>query len=331
VESHLSATYNRVVELEIRHLRYFLTLAEETSFTRAAKRLGIAQSALSAQVQRIERHLGVPLVRRGARRMDLTLAGEQLAARAKTILDSVQAAEAAVRSEPDGVRLRLGCFRAAWWPNELSQTIEDNAGGVRVVTEPIDPEAGLREVRAGRLDACLYYDFPVHPLPLPAGLSAAAILREPIWVALPAGHPSVDNAQVNLSDLDGADWLLHPGGSYLRRVVENLCQQAGFTPRPVTIGDSWDIAAMVSQGRGVVFCTPTIVPRETFFTRPLNPVHWRRIFVAWRTDDLAVPVVRQIAAAAAHLYSSHLRQVPGLAASPYAQPQIVDFGQDFPD
>lgn len=312
------------MELEIRHLRYFLTLTDEASFTRAAARLGIAQSALSAQIQRLERHLGVQLIRRVSRRLELTAAGEELAVRARAILASVHAAETAVRAQAGRTPLRVGCFRVAWWPHEMNGVVEDRMPGAQVVTETVDPADGLRQLVEGRLDVCLCFDFPFLPRDVPAALSSTEVLREPVWVALPAGHPAASADTVSLSALAGEDWLLQPRGSYLRRAVEHLCREAGFAPRAVASGDSWELAGLIAQGRGVTLCSPTVIPRDGFVTRPVDPVRWRRIFAAWRADRPTASAVPAVVAAFTHLYHHYLRQISGSAASPQAQPDPAD-------
>lgn len=313
------------MELEIRHLRYFLMLTDEASFTRAAARLGIAQSALSSQIQRLERHLGVQLIRRVSRRLELTAAGEELAVRARAVLASVHATETAVRAQAGRTPLRVGCFRSAWWPHELNRAIEDRLPpGVQVMTETVDPADGLRQLVEGRLDVCLCFDFPLLPRDVPAALSSTEVLLEPVWVALPAGHTAASADKVSLSALAGEDWLLQPRGSYLRRAVEHLCREAGFAPRVVASGDSWELAGLIAQGRGVTLCSPTVVPRDGFVTRPLDPVRWRRNFAAWRTGQPTATAVPAVVAAFTHLYRHYTRQIPGSAASPKAQPDPAE-------
>lgn len=101
--------------MELRHLRYFLAVAEERHFGRAAARLHMAQPPLSQQVRRLEEELGVILLRRTTRRVDLTPAGEAYLARVRTILDAVEAAGQEARRIDSGLegRLVLGCVGSA--------------------------------------------------------------------------------------------------------------------------------------------------------------------------------------------------------------------------
>ncbi|MFF5175790.1 LysR family transcriptional regulator [Micromonospora sp. NPDC000089] len=299
------------MELETRHLRYFLALADERSFTRASAHLGIAQSALSTQVQRLERHFGVPLVQRGGRRLVLTAAGEELATQARLILATIRGAEKSVRAQADVVVLRVGCHRSAWWPHEVTRVVEEQASGLRVQTETLDTADAVRQLAEGRLDLCVGADFPFLPLTPAAPLRFRELLREPVWVAVPAGHPHAHADLVPLAALTDDDWLTQPSGSYLRRGLERLCQDAGFAPRILACGESWDLSILLAQGRGVTLCSPLATASDGFVIRPTAPLAWRRIFAAWRpeaVDDRSVDVV---AAAVPSLHDQYAARVAG--------------------
>lgn len=299
------------MQLDIRHFRYFLALVDEGSFTRAAARLGIAQSALSGQVSRIERHLGVLLVRRGGRRLELTAAGEELAERARGILAAVRSAEVSVRAQAGRTLLRLGCCRGAWWPRELAGAVESRSPGARVLADTVDTVDGLRRLAEGLLDLYLAADLVTLPVTVPAGLLTRDVLREPVWAAVPAAHPLAGRPSVALADLADDDWLLQPRGSYLRQVVEHLCLEAGFAPKVAASGDPWELSVLMAQGAGVTLCAPLVVPVGDFVVRPLKPAHWRRIFLAWRPNGVADEVVPLVVEAFRATYEEYAGRVPG--------------------
>lgn len=299
------------MELETRHLRYFLALTDEGSFTRAAGVLGIAQSALSTQIRRIEKHLDVELVRRGGRRMELTAAGEELARQARVILATVRRAEDAVRAQARSVLVRVGCHRTAWWPHELTQAVQERDGDLRVRTDTVDTVEAVRQLTDGGLDLCVGADFPFLPLVPPNPLEFRELVREPVWVAVPAGHPYARADHVPLTALADDDWLLQPSGSYLRRGVEKLCLDAGFAPRVVACGDSWELSILLTQGRGVTLCSPLASAGDGFVTRPTSPQSWRRVFVAWRPETVTASTVDAVATAVRGLHDRHAARVPG--------------------
>src|SRR6188474_2251324 len=145
--------------MELRHLRYFVAIAEEHSFTRAAERLWVAQPGLSTQIRRLESELGVRLFERRPRGVDLTDAGELFLERARK---AVAAAELA-RSTGDDVRaglvgtLRLGIVTGAGWPHlgELLGRFGRDRPDVELTVVESYAGALLRDLRDGRLDAVL--------------------------------------------------------------------------------------------------------------------------------------------------------------------------------
>ncbi|MFF5175643.1 LysR family transcriptional regulator [Micromonospora sp. NPDC000089] len=294
----------------MRHLRYFLTLTEEHSFTRAAKSLGIAQSALSTQIRRIERHLDVELIRRGGRRMELTAAGEELARQARVVLAAVRGAEEAVRAEAGLLLLRMACYRTAWWPHELARIVQERDRNLRVRAGTVDTDDAVRQLASGGFDLCVGADFPALPLAPPEPLRFRELIREPVWVALPAAHPYAQADHVPLTALASDDWLVQPTGSYLRRATEQLCQDAGFAPRVVACGDSWELSKLLEQGRGVTLCSPLASAGDGFVIRPGRPPTWRRIFVAWRSETVTPSTVDAVCAAVHELHARHAVQVP---------------------
>ncbi|MCK2216272.1 LysR family transcriptional regulator [Actinomadura sp. ATCC 31491] len=173
--------------MELRQLAYFVAVAEEGGFGRAAERLGIVQSAVSQQVRRLERELGVPLFSRSTRHVRLSGAGERLLPEARAVLaaaDHVRGVAADVRAGAEGV-LRLGVVQGPG--DRLYRTLNALAGvaprlQVRPRRLPL-PER-LAAVRAGELDAAL-----VRALPTAPGLELLPIWTDPLYVALPADHP----------------------------------------------------------------------------------------------------------------------------------------------
>src|ERR1700745_1472080 len=143
--------------MELRHLRYFIAIAEERSFTGAAERLWIAQPGLSTQMRRLEAELRIQLFERHPRGIELTQAGELFLERARV---AVSAAEAALATGPDlesGVigSLRLGIAAEARWPlaSELLLQFGRESPGVELSVVETHGTMLWRDLRAGRLDA----------------------------------------------------------------------------------------------------------------------------------------------------------------------------------
>lgn len=198
--------------METRELRYFVAVAEELHFGRAADRLGIAQPPLSRAISQLERRLGATLLERTSRSVTLTAAGEVLLSEGRAALDAVAAAERRVRRTAEARRGRAGLVLAskAGAANELVAKLldryaaEPDAVAVEVLLcGPGEQEKTLRDGRADVAILHLPYDDT-------SGLDTEALLSEDPVVLLPAGHPLTARTDLRLADLDDVDGLPAP-------------------------------------------------------------------------------------------------------------------------
>ncbi|GAB3685897.1 LysR family transcriptional regulator [Angustibacter aerolatus] len=186
-------------DLETRELRYFVAVAEELHFGRAADRLGIAQPPLSRAVSRLERRLGVRLLDRDRRGATLTEAGRVLLREARTALDAVAAA--AERTRRAGQRHPLVLVTKAGASHELLRTLldavaaDDSAPPVEVVLCEVGEQA--RHLRDGRADVAIMHR-PVDDL---AGFDTEDLLTEGQVALLPAGHPLASRRSLTTADV----------------------------------------------------------------------------------------------------------------------------------
>src|ERR1700759_5637394 len=145
--------------MELRHLRYFVAIAEERSFTRPSERLWVAQPGLSTQIRRLESELGVRLFERHSRGVDLTAAGELFLERARTALAAADAARATGHDLEQGRvgRVRLGIVTGSGWAGASALLGHFGAERPAVELTVIEAYAGtlLRDLRDGRLDAMI--------------------------------------------------------------------------------------------------------------------------------------------------------------------------------
>ena len=225
-----------MVAVEIRQLRYFVAVAEELHFGRAAERLAVVQPAVSQQVGRLERELGVRLLERSSRRVALTGDGERLLAEARSALAAVERIRtvAAELAAGRGGTLRLGT--SAGLGERVRRGVARmrlNAPDLALVLVDGTVEAHTAAIRAGEVDIALVRG-PV----LARGLRAVGLWRDPVHVVLPADHPAASKDVVPIDTLAeltlrlperAADPALHDS-------VLAACRAAGFTPslgRPV--------------------------------------------------------------------------------------------------
>jgi DNA-binding transcriptional LysR family regulator len=221
--------------MELRHLRYFVAVAEEGHVTRAAERLGIQQPPLSQQIRALETELDVQLFRRKPRGVELTQAGDALLAEARLILDRVEHATSSARRAARGEagRIGLGCTSSASFHPLVPRVIRAFREAYPLIALSLE-EGGTAELveglRAERIDAA-FVRSPIGP----AGeLTVHSVLEEEMVAALPAGHRLGDAAsRLPLADLAGETFILYrrPLGPGLYDAIIAACQRAGFSPQ----------------------------------------------------------------------------------------------------
>ncbi|MEU5537991.1 LysR substrate-binding domain-containing protein [Streptomyces sp. NPDC020362] len=219
--------------MELRQLTYFVAVAEELHFGRAAERLHIVQSAVSQQIQRLERELGAELFDRSPRRVRLTAAGERLLPEARAVLAAADKARTAV-AEPAGLRIGTSTGLGAHLDRVLAAFAE-RAPDVPVDLVSLPVSERLARVAAGRLDAAF-----VRSAEPPPGVRVLPLWPDPLVAALPAVHPLAGRPDIDLADLAGLPLALTPrrNNPALVDLVVGACHAAGFEPLPGPVGGS---------------------------------------------------------------------------------------------
>ena len=272
---------------DLRQLRYFLAVAEELNFTRAAERLHIAQPPLSAAIRQMEEQLGVALLRRTSREVALTAAGRVLQERGRELLEHADAVYAAVREverAPTGT-LAVGVSPTARF--RLAPTVlaacATRAPGVMLYLREEATGVLMHELRAGRLDLALGFCAPDDN-----ALSRERLQDAPAVVHVPDGHPLAGRASVSLADLRDEPIIVAGGPDspgYTATIME-LCRRAGFTPR--TVADPYpDLGRQaVREGLGVVIYARGAFAHEvegSVFV-PIEPRVTLPFDLLWRPD-----------------------------------------------
>jgi DNA-binding transcriptional LysR family regulator len=224
--------------MELRQLHYFVTLAEELHFGRAAERLHIVQPAVSQQLRRLEAELGTKLVDRSTRRVALTAAGQRLLPEARAALAAVERARAAVAGPAP---LRLGTTTGLG--ERLPRLLARLDRPVELVRVPA--AARLRLVAAGSLDAALIRGEADAP-----GVRLEPVWTDPLLVALPAAHPLAGAEPLPLARLAELPLRLpaRDANPPLVDLVLGACRAAGFEPRRAPALDEQDMLAAIAAG-----------------------------------------------------------------------------------
>ncbi|WP_396899142.1 LysR substrate-binding domain-containing protein [Mycolicibacterium sp.] len=247
--------------MELRHLRYFVAVGEELHFGRAADRLHIAQPPLSQQIRQLERELGVSLLTRTTRSVELTPAGRAYLQRAIEILDAVGDAGGQARRIAAGVegRLVIGCVGSATYSllPQLVRALGESLPGVEVGLrgEMLAP-AQLEALRSGALDLAL-----LRPPVVGEGIFTETVRRDRLLVALPTNHSLAGQTELTVAALRDEDFVVHAGHgrSTMSNLVENICADAGFVPRVrQEVSETSTLVTLVAAGLGVA-----IVPDPT--------------------------------------------------------------------
>lgn len=247
--------------MELRHLRYFCAVAEELHFGRAAQRLHIAQPPLSQQIRQLEEELGVALLNRTTRSVELTAAGHAYYARAVAILDGVQDAGRQVRRIAEGTegRLTIGCVGSATYSllprlvRMLGETLPHVEIAIR--SEMLAP-AQVDALLVGDIDLAL-----LRPPVTDPRLTIETLRRDRLLVAVPSDHPLARHPKLGLAQLRDEPFVAHAGQgrSIMNMVMTAACADAGFTPRiRQEVMETSTLLTMVAAGFGVA-----IVPSPT--------------------------------------------------------------------
>jgi len=243
--------------MELRHLRYFVTVAEELHFGRAARRLNLSQPPLSRQVQRLEAELGVTLFDRDRHRVALTRAGALLLPEARRTLqraDGVARVADRIRSGDAG-RLRIGYVHSALYGTvpPLLRRFRAQVPGVQLAIRELVTSELVAAVDEDRLDVAF-----VRPPVGGDGLAARVVDEEPLVAVLPDDHDLAERPEIELSELAGEPFVLFPRplGEGLWDMIVQACVATGFTPRIVQESPQiHTIVGLVAAGVGV-----TLVP-----------------------------------------------------------------------
>lgn len=243
--------------MELRHLRYFIAVAEELHFGRAAQRLGISQPPLSQQIQALEDELGACLFERTNRRVALSAVGALFLPEARAVLAQLDKAVAVARRARQGElgELKVGFTSSAPFTSTIPRAIlafRQACPAVHLDLRELSSREVAEAVGAGLLQVGM-----IRPLdPLPDALEALELFDEPLVVVLPAGHPrAVEGATgIGLADLADEPFVFFPRsfGTGLYDQLLGLARAAGFTPRIVQeASEAMTLIGLVATGFGV--------------------------------------------------------------------------------
>jgi DNA-binding transcriptional LysR family regulator len=267
-------------EIELRYLWYFVSVAEDLNFSRAARRIGIAQPALSQQIHKLEDILGAKLFDRSARRVQLTEPGAQLLPDARRILADTAQTLHAIRRLGRG---EVGTLTIGFWPSTLFSKLpaavrryREQQPGIRIRLRELEATSGHSDgLRAGTFDLAVVREAAPEP-----GIDVVPVMVEPCVAVVPADHALAGRRTIPVRALRDEPFVLFPRevspGLHARLFA--LCRRAGFEPRIVQEVEAWHtIVSLVEAGLGVSLIPASFVGRRSgalaYLALTGRPVH----------------------------------------------------------
>lgn len=284
--------------MELRHLRYFVAVAEELNFSRAAERLHIAQPPLSKQIRDLEAELGVVLFNRTKRRVELTAPGQVFLEKVHQSIQSIEQAVEAVQRASRGEigRLSVGFNSSATYSvlPQILRGFRERYPQVELYLHELTTSQQLECLHQHQIDAGILY-LPIES----SALKVVSILKERLVVAMPESHPLAVSSQISIRALSCEPFIIPPhrlGGGLYSKIMQ-FFQQSGFNP--TVVQEAMQLQTMISlvaggvgvalvpaslqnlQRAGVVYrCLQELTPEVT-------------IAIAWRQQDDGSPVLQK--------------------------------------
>ena len=280
--------------MDLRQLRYFMAVAEERSFTLAARRLNLSQPPLSQHIQALEAELGTQLLYRTSRKVELTQAGEAMLMRGRAILQQVKAAEDEVRSIGAGLigTLDVGATGSILRGRlaELLAAYRRVAPLVKMTVHAQAPALQIAALLSRTTNICL-----IRGVPAERDLVSKLAWREEVVAAVPRSHQLARRKRIALGDLASEDHVvLDPDSSDFARYVRTCCVDAGFLPKvSQQVVDAQSIPSLIAAGFGVALVPQSIARFTTadIVFRPIRPSPPAAdVFLVYRADETSMVV-----------------------------------------
>ncbi|MBS0421123.1 MAG: LysR family transcriptional regulator [Proteobacteria bacterium] len=303
---NVASLYEKSIEMELRHLRYFLAVAEELNFTRAARRLNMAQPPLTQQIKALEAEMGVTLFDRTGYRVELTDAGRSFMPQVMRILGDVRNAVAIAQRAAAGEvgQVRVGFTESASFNPLVTAAFRNFRVGYPEVEMSLEesPSTVLANaLRDGRIDAA----FLRPPLRSDEGVTLHLIDEEEMVVAVPSSHTLAQRTDLEIRDLAEETFVLYPRAERpgLADTVIAACEKAGFAPKVKQYTPQLSSTInLVAASLGI-----SIVPQSMRGLQP-EAVTYKRLRglkltallgIAHRTGEASAPILRFIETARA--------------------------------
>ena len=277
-----------MADLKLKDLRYLVAVADTRHFGRAAERSFVSQPTLSAQLKKLEEYLGVQLIERAPKRVQLTAAGEEVVERARRILEASDEIVDLARghSDPLAGRLRLALLPTIGpylLPN-VAASLRKQLPRLELMLYEYQTDPMLEKLHSGEIDVGIQ----AFPVPMD-GLDSFELYKEPFTVAVPAGHKLAQRSSIRVDDLSHETLLLLEDGHCLRDQALDICSGSDVHEKQDFRATSLEtLRQMVAAGVGITLL-PELAGRGAYGNargvaiRPfVKPVPTRTVGAVWR-------------------------------------------------
>ncbi|MFC0545846.1 LysR family transcriptional regulator [Kutzneria chonburiensis] len=278
--------------MELRQLEYFVAVAEDANFTRAAERLHVAQPGVSAQIKQLERELGLPLLDRTGRTVTLTEAGAAVLPFARAALGAVAGSKQAVDELTGMVRGRVAIGTITSCPAvaiaDLIDGFHRTYPGIEITLSQDNSDRLVDSVRAGALDLAVIALSSSTSYP---GVALKIFVDEPMVAAVGDGDPFAGRESLPIKAFRDRDLISMPVGTGIRSCVDEACALAGFTPRiAFEANDPNMVMQLARRGLGVAFLPTSMAAGPGLHPIAVaSPALRGQLALAWRADGPISP------------------------------------------
>lgn len=300
----------RALELEIRHARVVVTLAEAGSISKAATKLAMPQPSLTSQLRRIEKAVGGDLFVRSSSGITPTALGERLLPMLADLAIRADAVLAEALSSSSRM-LRIG--NAEWTPVTFRDALQASMPSLDVRTETVDPASGVDAVSRGALDAALL-PCPEGVAPanaLEPGLTVEVVAREQVWLAVGHQHRLAGTPSLPESILPSLNWVRYARGHWFHPVEEHVFSRFEYGSPEVRhhVGGHAEAMAWVRDA-GMAALTPTTGATGDVNLIAVPGIPRSQLILVWRRGALSVSTARVVSEAVRAYYCDYLRSLP---------------------
>lgn len=300
--------------MELRHLRYFITVAEELNFSRAAERLHMAQPPLSQQIRALELELNVQLFERNKRPLQLTHAGQAFLKQAQLVLTQVEQAtliaQQANRGEVGHLAIGFNSTVTQSVLPDILNVFQTRFPQVQLSLCELDSQTQIQQLDDRTIDC----GFLNAPIPSNGDLNFLSVLKEPLIVAIHQAHPLRSHRKIPLRALSQEPFILPPShlGQGFYHQVLNLCQDNGFIPTVVQQARWLQTALGLVAGKIGVALVPASMQnlqRVGVVYKEIQPTFEIETLAVWRSHNPS-PVLRQFIQAVRHYLADSNDAIP---------------------